>query len=426
MGENSTGKTSFMAMLRILMDTVHGRDPNFKEEPYDLGTFEEIIHHQNGKKGEKKPDSFETGFILSDHKEIMSMDLTFGKKKPNSVHPLPLKEHISHKEKDIWLESNLQQGSLKFHTNNGTRKIDDKMLDNLKDTKNKDKGPALKEFFTGLLKRGLFSHPGLLMLLPMIEWKSTKKHLDEDFKQLKCLISTAHEFLRHHKPPYASAPVRSKPQIAYYPRRVKRDPEGEGIPMYLAELFSQHPNKWEKLKEQLEDFGKQSGLFDEISIKQYGKTGSNPFEIQIRKFGKKKGPKRNLIHVGYGVSQVLPVITELLYENAPSLFLLQQPEVHLHPSAQAALGSLFCQVAEKKRQLLIETHSDHLMDRIRMDVRDKKTKLKPKDVSILFFERKDSSVNIHSIEIDQEGNVLNVPECYREFFEKETNRSIGI
>ena len=63
---------------------------------------------------------------------------------------------------------------------------------------------------------------------------------------------------------------------------------------------------------------------------------------------------RNLIDVGYGVSQVLPVITELLRSEAPPLFLLQQPEVHLHPSAQAALGSLFCQIAGKERQIIVE------------------------------------------------------------------------
>ena len=51
------------------------------------------------------------------------------------------------------------------------------------------------------------------------------------------------------------------------------------------------------------------------------------------------------------------------------MFLLQQPEVHLHPSAQAALGTLFCQVAKPERQLVVETHSDHLLDRVRMDVR---------------------------------------------------------
>ena len=89
--------------------------------------------------------------------------------------------------------------------------------------------------------------------------------------------------------------------------------------------------------------------------------------------------------MGYGVSQLLPVVTELLREDAQLMFLLQQPEVHLHPSAQAALGSLFCQIASPDCQLVVETHSDHLMDRIRMDVRDGVTDLKPSDVSILFF-----------------------------------------
>ena len=106
------------------------------------------------------------------------------------------------------------------------------------------------------------------------------------------------------------------------------------------------------------------------------------------------------------------------------MFLLQQPEVHLHPSAQAALGSLFCQVAEPRRQLVVETHSDHLIDRVRMDVRDGVGNLKPEDVSILYFERNDLDVRIHSIRLDEEGNVLDAPEGYRWFFLEETARSI--
>ena len=68
------------------------------------------------------------------------------------------------------------------------------------------------------------------------------------------------------------------------------------------------------------------------------------------------------------------------------MFLLQQPEVHLHPTAQAALGSLFCEIAGWDRQIIVETHSDYIIDRVRMDVRDNKTDLKPADVSILYFE----------------------------------------
>ena len=197
--------------------------------------------------------------------------------------------------------------------------------------------------------------------------------------------------------------------------------------MYLADMFWQDKQAWNALKERLEDFGKEAGLFDEISIKQLSKRASDPFQVQIRKFeGGLKGPRRNLIDVGYGVSQVLPVVTELLREDAPDMFLLQQPEVHLHPSAQAALGSLFCQIASEDRQLVVETHSDHLMDRVRMVVRDGTSGLKPEDVSILFFEREGLDVRIHSLRIDKEGNILDAPDSYRRFFMEETQRSLGL
>ena len=72
--------------------------------------------------------------------------------------------------------------------------------------------------------------------------------------------------------------------------------------------------------------------------------------------------------------------------------------------AQAALGSFFCQLPASSRTakvLVVETHSDHLMDRVRMEVRDGRSGLKPEDVSILFFEREQLDVRIHSLRIDK-------------------------
>ena len=251
----------------------------------------------------------------------------------------------------------------------------------------------------------------------------------EDRELLLNLVSLASHFAGGSQPlagrPFASAPVRSKPRRTYDPSRPTPDPEGDYVLMYLANLFFQNKKVWSTLKNRLEDFGKDAGLFDEISIRPLGKRNSEPFQVQIRKFGGRlRGPRRNLIDVGYGVSQVLPVVMELLREDAPGMFLLQQPEVHLHPSAQAALGSLFCQVAGADRQLVVETHSDHLMDRVRMDVRDGDSALKPEDVSILFFECKDLDVHIHSLRIDEEGNIVDAPDGYRAFFMEETARSL--
>ena len=232
---------------------------------------------------------------------------------------------------------------------------------------------------------------------------------------------------RNRKTLYASAPVRARPRRTYDPARALSDPEGDYVPMYLANMFFRDKKRWTDLKCALEDFGQSSGLFDEIGIRQLGKRESEPFQLQIRKYGDRlKGPSRNVIDVGYGVSQVLPVITELLRRDAPSMFLLQQPEVHLHPSAQAALGSLFCRTASPERQLIVETHSDHMLDRVRMDIRDGQGNLRPEDVSILFFERSELDVHIHSLGLDKKGNVLGVPQGYRRFFMEEMQRSLGL
>ena len=195
--------------------------------------------------------------------------------------------------------------------------------------------------------------------------------------------------------------------------------------MYLAHLYRQRKRDWQALQRKLERFGQAAGLFDDISIKSLGTRDSEPFQVQVRKRGTRlKGPRRNLIDVGYGVSQVLPLITELLRPDSPSLFLLQQPEVHLHPSAQAALGTLFCEVAGPDRQLVIETHSDHLINRIRLDLRDGAVPLTPEDVSLLYFERDELEVRIHSLHLDEQGNVRGAPPGYGAFFMNETARSL--
>ena len=418
-GENSTGKTSFMAMLRVLWDMVcRGESPDFKQDPYDLGSFDEIAHFRGGRGG--RATTLEVGFEVTRETRTrrdasiadrrLRFEVTFEKK---GTIPVPVLRRFS--QKDVWME--LSQREIRFGTKRGTWKC--------RHTTEFISVPGmnfpLSFYFRHLISKARSENDQWIAL------SGSKQPTDKDFEQID-KISSFPLFERYgpyEERPYASAPVRSKPRRTYDPARPTRDPEGDYIPMYLSNLYFQSKNKWEALKDALEKFGQNAGLFDEISVKPLGKKETEPFQMQVRKFGKRiKGPQRNLIDVGYGVSQVLPVVTELLRTDAPSIFLLQQPEVHLHPSAQAALGSLFCQIAEPQRQLVVETHSDHLLSRIRMDVRDGEGNLKPEDVSILFFERRDLDVHIHSLEIDDEGNVLNAPPVYRQFFIDEMERSI--
>ena len=92
-------------------------------------------------------------------------------------------------------------------------------------------------------------------------------------------------------------------------------------------------------------------------------------------------------------------------------FLFQQPEVHLHPKAQAAFAtSIASLVTARGLQAIIETHSDFILDRLRIEARAGE-KIGPEHVAILYFERDGTSVKIHEIGLDDQANLTNVPEA---------------
>ena len=417
-GDNSTGKTSFMAMIRALAAIAYKEEiPNFKESPYDLGIFDEIVHFRGGKGG--RATKIRAGFTETRRSKLTyKLDVEFEKL---GTEPSPAMRIVDCKQgkrrfKDIAKRSGKDiVHKFRFATRNGQWEAPSRILpDHYSDML----------LSTRVLERRLWE----LQYKDDTEYTIMKgSALDPvDIAQLHRLLYRSRPGSgRYRKRVYASAPVRSQPRRTYDPARTTRDPEGDYVPMYLDSIQSDQP-EWTNLKLALQNFGRDAGIFNEIRVKTLGDKAGGPFQIQIRRFdGRAKGPYRNLIDVGYGVSQVLPIVTELLREDAPQLFLLQQPEVHLHPSAQAALGSLFCEIAGKGRQqLIVETHSDNLLDRVRMDVRDKL--VKPEDVSILFFERGNLDVKISSLSVDRQGNIHGAPESYRDFFMDETRRSLGL
>ena len=408
-GENSTGKTSFLALLRALWQVAfQDRIPDFRQPPYDLGSFEDVVHYRGANNA--RPPQFKAGFEYAPNIHSKPFDLRV-KFKEREGYPFPKSVTLSHR--GAWIE---------------TRRVsEEKILDRVGYGKaelgKRSIAFSLREEFPNLMFSLGFSLDNIFNEYD--ETGHTGAVLEKLNEGIGKLRESQHKAL--YSPPFASAPIRFRPRRTYDPSRPAPDPEGEYIPDYLASMSRNVPGQWERLKSDLEGFGRDSGLFDEIGVLSFGKTAGAPYQVQIRKFGKRlKGPKRNLIDVGYGVSQALPILTELLREDSPKMFLLQQPEVHLHPKAQAALGSLFCNLAASGKQIIVETHSDYILDRARMDIRDGKTDLKPDDISILYFERDELDVNIHSIRMDEDGNFWDAPLGYRRFFNAETRRYIGL
>ena len=408
-GENSTGKTSFLAGVRAAWDAVYQQtEPDFRASPYDLGAFREIAFSEGDGEDE---ESFEIGFSGLPHRgRKIAVDIRF-----ESRAAVPFPASISVESKSAWI--------MCAHRNRDKATIGFGSKGNYWFYLINREHPLITPYRPFLL----FIHKAIQRLddIPVEKMYGTMDAPDAD--TIKNVLKMIQElsFPITHEKPFSGAPIRSSPHRTYDPSRPLPDPEGAYIPTYFASVNFRDKDQWKELKASLERFGKTSGLFHEIGVKQLGDMEGGPFQMEIRIGGTGKAGRRgNLIDVGYGVSQALPVLAEILRPDSAQMLLFQQPEVHLHPSAQAALGSLFCSAAAAGRQLIVETHSDYIVDRVLLDIRDKRTDLKPDDVSILYFKRADHAVTIHSIRIDAEGNVLDAPEGYRKFFKDELQRVI--
>lgn len=207
------------------------------------------------------------------------------------------------------------------------------------------------------------------------------------------------------------APIRAKAKRWYESYKVSFSPKGDHIPLFLKRYLEGSSKKVQAFVSEMNDFGKKSGLFDEIIVKNNDKE--TPFALFV-KYGKLCV---NINNVGYGVSQVLPLAVEMLTSKGDS-FAIQQPEVHLHPKAQAAFGELIHKVATKyKNRIIIETHSDYLIDRFRYTVSKEKGRV---GAQVVYFQRDDSGLHITIMPIDNRGQFVgDIPQSYMDFFFEE-------
>lgn len=118
-----------------------------------------------------------------------------------------------------------------------------------------------------------------------------------------------------------------------------------------------------------------------------------------------------LTDVGFGVSQVLPVITLLQYVPEHSTVILEQPEIHLHPLAQAALADVIIQAAKhRKVQVILESHSEHIL--LRLQRRIAEEDLPASDVKLYFCDAPKGESTLTPLEVDLLGNIRNWPDKF--------------
>ncbi len=175
-------------------------------------------------------------------------------------------------------------------------------------------------------------------------------------------------------------------------RKIKRKGPGRAIPF----------------QEMIAHWLRAMGLIESFTVDEIAK-GSNRWQAHVKT--RRDGSDVLLTDVGFGVSQVLPVVTLLQYVPEGSTVILEQPEIHLHPLAQAELADVIIQAARtRKVQVIIESHSEHLL--LRLQRRVAEGAVSASDVKLYFCDAPRGVSKLTPLNLDLLGNIDNWPKNF--------------
>jgi predicted ATPase len=130
------------------------------------------------------------------------------------------------------------------------------------------------------------------------------------------------------------------------------------------------------------------------------------------------------VHVGFGLTQVLPIVVAAMSAEDQDILLIENPEVHLHPAGQALMGTFLAEVAASGTQVIVETHSDHVLNGIRRAV--KAGVILPEQAFLHFFRPRGGELDqVVSPTLDSSGNIDVWPEGFFDQFDKDMNYFAG-
>lgn len=153
------------------------------------------------------------------------------------------------------------------------------------------------------------------------------------------------------------------------------------------------------------------------------KKDSNIYSLNLNDC-KTKVKDINLLDLGSGIAQVLPIITQA-FKSENEMILIEEPEIHLHPKAQADLGEMFADAALKMgNTFIIETHSENLLLRLEKLIR--RGELSKDDISVIYVDKDENGSHCIPLILNDEGDITNINDVPNGFFEEGFNELFDI
>jgi len=397
-GPNSSGKTSLIQSILALRQTVRSQDPNtplILDDGYvNLGSYRDAVFGHDEKKEicigfEAGENRWEIVFSVyrsgNNQGAIYLKSLDFDGENIS----LPQKEKGKLAKKSINFSIRKKgRGGGHFITTDDEKDFGEQPIELLKFYgilfKNyKDPGKYLKY---------LWAHPSLLFA------NTVAGNLIEDiFKNI------------HHVGPSRDEPERTYTATGASPPEVGKWGEGSVNILLLRKGLRETVGKWLKIFEISIDFD-----LEELS----GKTGGSTNTYKIMLIDPNTKTEVNLVDVGFGASQILPIIVEGFNAPKNALLMIEEPEIRLHPRAQGTMGDLLVDIAKfNEKKLIVETHCDLLIRRVCKNILQKK--IDHTDVVIYYFEPTENGTEIKTITINKNGQFENFPDgFFEESFEE--------
>lgn len=149
-------------------------------------------------------------------------------------------------------------------------------------------------------------------------------------------------------------------------------------------------------------------LIDSYDVQPLSDTGGD-YEWLVKQY--KGGPEVRLTDVGFGVSQVLPVLILCYYAPEGSILILEQPEAHLHPKVQSELADVLIDVVKNRNvQIILESHSAHLLHRLQRRIAEED--ISADQTAFYFCQINDGTSEIERLDVDEYGNIRNWPQNF--------------
>lgn len=209
-------------------------------------------------------------------------------------------------------------------------------------------------------------------------------------------------------------PLRAQPQREYRWSGARPTDVGRAGELAVDAVLGSHrtnghgsnsPSMFElALEQQVSDLFVELGLLHKFRVEQIG--DSPLYQVKVKQ--SETSPEALITDVGFGVSQILPVLVLCFYAPKGSTVILEQPEIHLHPAVQSALADVLIAARQRRKvQIIVESHSEHLLRRLQRRIAEEQ--LPESDLGAYFCENDGAESKLTTLELNPYGSITNWP-----------------